>query len=152
MMDAQTDPRRQFDFWVGEWEVFGPEGKRVGENRIEPLYDGSALAEHWQGAGGIRGTSLNAWEPLTGRWHQTWVDSSGSLLLLNGGLVDGRMVLTGRAPADDEAGAEGAAATELPRITWTPNEDGSLRQCWEVSSDDGMTWRVAFDGHYRRRA
>lgn len=146
VMDTRSDPRRDFDFWVGEWEVFTPDGKRVGENRIEPLFDGSALAEHWQGAGGIRGTSINAWEPLTERWHQTWVDSGGSLLLLDGALVDGRMVLEGRAPSDERPGA-----VEQQRITWTPNPDGSVRQCWEVSGDAGATWRVAFDGIYRRR-
>ena len=147
LMDAHPDPRRQFDFWVGEWDVFTPEGKKVGENRIEPLFDGGALAEHWSGAGGIRGTSINAWEPVTERWHQTWVDSGGSLLLLDGGLVGGQMVLEGRAPADDDP-----ARMEQQRITWTPNADGSVRQCWEVSADGGATWRVAFDGRYRRRA
>lgn len=151
VMDTQADPRRQFDFWVGDWEVYSPEGRFYGENRIELLYDGNALAEHWQGAGGMRGTSLNAWEPMSGRWHQTWVDSSGSLLLLDGGLVDGRMVLEGRAPADDER-SDATAATEQQRITWTPAADGSVRQCWEVSADGGATWRIAFDGHYRRRA
>ena len=82
----------------------------------------------------------------TGRWHQTWVDSGGSLLLLDGGPLDGGMVLEGVAPADDDP-----RRLDRQRITWTPMPDGSVRQHWEVSADDGGAWRTAFDGRYRRR-
>ena len=146
-MESTEDPRRAFDFWIGSWDVFAPDGRRVGANRIESLYDGAALAEHWEGLGGIRGTSLNAMDAATGRWHQTWVDSSGSLLRLEGGMVGRNMVLEGSAPADDEP-----TRLDLQRITWTPNDDGSVRQHWEVSADGGGSWRTAFDGEYRRSA
>lgn len=144
-MESTEDPRRAFDFWLGSWDVFAPDGRRVGGNRIESLYDGAALAEHWEGIGGIRGTSLNALDAATGRWHQTWVDSGGSLLRLDGGMVGSSMVLEGTAPADDDP-----ARLDQQRITWTPNADGSVRQHWEVSSDGGASWRTAFDGEYRR--
>jgi len=36
------------------------------------------------------------------------------------------------------------------RITWTPNDDGSVRQFWE-STDDKGAWSVAFDGRHTRR-
>jgi hypothetical protein len=135
---------RDFDFWIGEWDVFGPQGRHVGTNSITRLFDGSALAEHWRGAGGVEGHSLNAYDASTDRWHQTWVDSTGGLLLLDGGLVDGAMVLEGTAPAT------AGAAPERQRITWTPHPDG-VRQHWESSADDGATWQTAFDGRYRRR-
>ncbi len=144
-MSTPEDPRRAFDFWLGSWEVFAPDGRRVGTNRIESLYDGAALAEHWEGVGGIRGTSLNALDPSSGRWHQTWVDSAGSLLRLEGGMRGSSMVMEGTAPADDAPGR-----IDHHRITWTPNPDGTVRQLWEASSDAGATWRSAFDGEYRR--
>jgi hypothetical protein len=134
---------RDFDFWVGEWDVFGPAGRQVGANSITPLFDGAALAEHWRGAGDVEGRSLNTYVASAGRWHQTWVDSTGDLLLLDGGLVGGSMVLEGTLP-----GADGSA--EHQRITWTPEPDG-VRQHWEASSDGGASWQTAFDGHYRRR-
>jgi hypothetical protein len=57
------------------------------------------------------------------------------------------MVLEGIAPAEDDP-----SRLDRQRITWTPSPDGSeVRQHWEVSSDDGVTWQTAFDGHYRRR-
>ena len=33
---------RDFDFWIGEWDVFGPQGRQVGTNSITRLFDGSA--------------------------------------------------------------------------------------------------------------
>ncbi len=39
----------------------------------------------------------------------------------------------------------------LDRITWTPAEDGTVRQHWEQSSDGGVRWATVFDGRYVRR-
>ena len=50
---ACTTPEyRQFDFWVGDWDVFGPAGARTGTNRVDRLLNGCVLQEHWVGAGG----------------------------------------------------------------------------------------------------
>jgi hypothetical protein len=140
-MDVPGGPR-DFDFWVGEWDVFGPEGRHVGTNSVTRLMEGTALAEHWQGAGGVEGHSLNIWDAAGARWHQTWVDSAGGLLLLDGGLRGPAMVLSGAAPGDD-------GQPEHQRITWTP-EEGGVRQHWEASAD-GEAWHTSFDGHYRPR-
>ena len=140
-----TDPHRQFDFWVGDWEVSDPQGRVVGRNRIERLFEEIGLQERWEGASGLRGTSYNI--HAGGRWHQTWVDSSGTLLLLNGGLRDGTMVLEESAPSPDDP-----ETTVRNRISWSliDGDPDAVRQLWEVSSDDGLTWATAFDGHYRR--
>ncbi len=147
---AQVPPapppvNHDFDFWLGEWEVTTPDGKAAGRNRIESVAQGRGLLENWEGdqaSGGGNGKSLNTYNAAKGQWQQFWVGSGGGVLELAGGLVDGRMVLTGRHTV------RGAALTE--RITWTPNADGSVRQLWEQSRDDGHTWTVVFDGHYRR--
>src|SRR2546427_2060913 len=47
---------------------------------------GCGLQENWEGTDGMTGTSLNAYEAARGLWHQTWVDSRGSILLLEGQL------------------------------------------------------------------
>ena len=107
-----------------------------------------SLIENWQGAGpgGVSGTSFNIYDRATGRWHQTWVDSTGLLLQLDGGLVDGVMVLSGKRPAPDGKGQT------LHRISWTPAADGSVRQLWEASTDGGGNWAVLFDGHYEHKS
>ena len=117
---------RDFDFWLGEWDVFGPQERQAGRNSITSLYGGGAIAEHWHGAGDVEGHSLNAYDPATDRWHQTWVDSTGGLLLLDGHLVDGSMVLEGSAAAAD------GRRPQRQRMTWTPGPDG-VRQHWETS-------------------
>lgn len=137
---CSTPEHRQFDFWLGEWEVRDPQGEVVGRNHITPLFDGCGLREEWTGAKGLRGTSLNVFADDRGSWHQTWVDSHGTLLQLDGGLRDGAMVLTG--PAGDSG---------RHRITWSVIDGNPdlVRQLWETS-DDGETWTVAFDGRYHR--
>lgn len=138
---------RQFDFWIGEWDV-SADGQAAGTNSVGPVHGGCALHESWQGTGenGISGGSYNIYDRASGRWHQTWVDAAGTLLQLDGGMVDGSMVLSGSGPARDGAGLT------LHRITWTPNEDGSVRQLWQASQDDGDSWSVLFDGLYAKRA
>lgn len=138
---------RQFDFWVGDWTVTS-DGTAAGTNSIHPVHGGCALQENWQGSGegGISGSSFNMYDKATGKWHQTWVDSNGGLLQIDGGLVDGSMVLSGERPSRDGSGEA------IHRITWTPNEDGTVRQLWEASKDGGATWSVLFDGLYTRQA
>lgn len=138
-----TPENRQFDFWIGDWNVTS-NGQPAGTNSIHPIHGGCALQENWQGAGegGISGTSYNIYDQARGLWHQTWVDSSGTLLQLDGGLQDGVMVLSGKRPARDGSGMV------IHRISWTPGEDGTVRQLWEASKDDGGNWSVLFDGLY----
>ncbi len=66
---------RQFDFWIGVWEVHTPDGKAAGTNRIERILGGCVLQESWIGAGGMRGMSFNMYSAADQQWHQTWVDS-----------------------------------------------------------------------------
>ena len=35
-----------------------------------------------------------SYDAASDKWHQTWIDSNGAPLYLDGGLVDGHMVLT----------------------------------------------------------
>jgi hypothetical protein len=143
---CDTPEYRQFDFWVGDWDVTSND-QPAGTNSIHAIHNGCALQENWQGAGpgGISGTSFNIYDKATGRWHQTWVDSSGTLLQLDGGWQDGSMVLSGKRPVRDGNGEA------LHRISWTPDPDGSVRQLWEASRDEGNNWTVLFDGRYTRQ-
>ena len=135
---------RQFDFWVGDWDVLDPAGNVVGTNKITREYDGCVVQEHWEARGPQKqiGSSFNTYNPGTRQWHQTWVDSTGGFLLLDGAFADGRMVLSA-----DMTNKRGRLKH---RIAWTPQPDGRVRQFWETSSDDGQTWKPSFDGMYVR--
>lgn len=141
--DACSAPeQRQFDFWLGDWEVTDTAGKVVGNNTITRVAGGCGLAESWRGAGGGEGVSLNWYEAKSGKWTQVWV-GAGYYLNLTGGIEEGRMVLSGE--------RETQGGSVIDRITWTPLDDGRVHQVWKVSQDGGGTWRVLFDGMYARR-
>jgi hypothetical protein len=124
---------RQFDFWIGDWNVDTPAGNRAGTNKITAIYGGCVLEERWVGARGMSGASFNSYDRKTGQWHQSWVDSTGGRLELAGSFDGTSMRLAGKGS----------------RITWTPRPDGTVRQLWEQSAD-GKTWQIAFDGIYKR--
>ena len=132
---------RQFDFWLGEWDVIGQQGKKAGTNQITSVESGCALLERWSGAGGVTGMSLTFYDKSDGRWHQAWMDGTGNALRLTGACRGSGMVL-------ESPPAEG----RVERVSWTPLEGGRVRQLWESSKDDGRTWTVVFDGTYIKRA
>jgi hypothetical protein len=139
---CQAPQFAQFDFWLGEWEVVNPKGVRAGTNSITRIHGGCVVAEAWQGAGGVTGSSFNMYTPSTRKWHQVWVDSSGMLLRLEGEFIGGAMRLQGTGLTPE--------GTTLNRVTWTPRPDGTVRQLWESSNDRGRSWQTVFDGMYRK--
>ena len=133
---------RQFDFWVGDWNVATVDGKLVGRDRVEKAYGGCVLQEHWTSVDGGTGGSLTLYDASRKLWHQTWVDSTGTLVVLEGGLKDGRMVMTGEMTGSD-------GKRQQDRMSWTP-KDGKIRQLWETSEDGGKSWSIIFDVTYSK--
>jgi hypothetical protein len=132
-----------FDFWVGEWDVFDPSGKRVGGNVITSVERGFVIQENWTDAGGGTGRSLNFVDPSDGRWNQVWVDDSGRVTRYSGGWNGTSMALEGT-----RVDARGKPSPT--RCTFTPAADGSVRQVIEDAGADGA-FQVTFDGTYRRK-
>lgn len=134
-----------FDFWVGEWDVY-PAGKDtlVAQSRIEKLYGGCAIRESWMPVRGGGGGSLSAYDPKTGRWHQSWVGGGPGTVYFDGGAVGDAMILTGWWPGSGPRGEDG-----LTRMTYSPLDGGAVRQHGEFSADQGVTWTTSFDFTYR---
>lgn len=142
---ACTQPLyRQFDFWVGDWNVTVAQGQQAGTNNVTLEEGGCVIHEHWVGGGNSTGQSFNFYDRTDQKWHQVWVDNAGTWLNLAGNYADGKMVLIGQ-----NTGPTGAP--QLQRITFTKNSDGSVRQLWDSSDDNGKTWKVAFDGTYKKK-
>ncbi|HEU4517568.1 MAG TPA: hypothetical protein VFR77_09725 [Steroidobacteraceae bacterium] len=137
-------PFREFDFWVGEWDVRDAEGKTAGVNRIASEENGCVLVERWNSAAGGHGQSYNYYDPAAGKWKQLWV-GLGILLHMEGGLVDGSMRLEGPL----QYLTDGRRTTL--RGTWSKLPDGRVRQHFEESDDGGKSWTTWFDGYYTRR-
>jgi hypothetical protein len=140
---CSSEQHRQFDFWVGRWDVTLDQGKAAGRNDIQKILGGCALLENWTGAQGGTGKSLNFYDAVDGLWHQTWIDGSGGALFLAGKFANGAMRLEGQRPATSKQPAV------RHRITWTPLPDGAVRQLWESAPEGKDDWTVQFDGVYR---
>ena len=148
-----SGPRyKEFDFWLGDWEVRNSAGQLLGHNRISKKHGGCVVLEEWESAGGGSGSSFNVYDQNTGQWHQFWVDASGTNWLssdkegnpvtLRGGIRDGVMVLSSHPDSLPSIG--------LTRATWRPLPDGGVRQTFESSTDGGKSWTVSFDGYYKK--
>ena len=140
-----SEPYKQFDFWVGDWNVYNEEGEKVGENLIEKLESGCILNENWKGAKGGSGKSYNYYNKSDSSWHQLWIDSSGGSLDLTGYAEENKMILKGKLQKGQRV------PLYANRITWTKNEDGSVTQLWEILDDKDSVLNVAFKGIYRRK-
>src|ERR1051326_7600902 len=78
---------RQFDFWVGEWEVTDSGGTTaIGANSVTREESGCLIHEHWRGGKGGTGQSFNFYDRQGRHWEQVWVASAGTVLHLTGGL------------------------------------------------------------------
>lgn len=140
-----TKESRQFDFWVGKWDVHAkatPQTK-VATSLIENLHHGCAIRENWMPLSDHTGGSINAWSPERKAWRQFWVDSDGGSALFGGGWNGSAMVLTGVWPQPGHP-------MQVTRMTYTPLADGSVEQSGETSDDNGKTWQSSFDFIYVR--
>lgn len=143
-----TAQHRQFDFWVGSWDVYRTGTDRlVAHSLIERLYDGCAIRENWMPLRGPGGGSFSAWRPGTSNWRQTWVDNSGAWVEFTGGMNGNAMVLTG-----PWAGSGPNGQDAITRMTYSPEAGGAVRQHGQVSTDNGATWTDSFDFTYRPAA
>ncbi len=133
---------RQFDFWLGDWDAYeadAPAGSpKAAHVRVSQILDGCVVLEEYDGANGSHGRSFNIYDAARQRWHETWVTDRGTLLIVEGGLSGGNMVLEGTDPA----------AGSLVRGTWIP-VPGGVRETALTSADGGKTWKPWFDLMFR---
>jgi hypothetical protein len=137
---------KQFDFWLGEWELsYVEDGKPAkSRNRVSRLLDGCAIHEEFSGAPGtkLEGRSYSSFDRGSKQWKQAWVDNSGAYLDFTGGLVDGRMILVRTVERDGRRLRQ--------RMVWQDITGEHLKWLWQRSDDDGATWSTQWEIDYRR--
>ncbi len=141
---VEGSKHRQFDFWVGDWDV-KVNDKQAGVNEVKLILGDCVVFENWTGAGGGSGKSFNFFNRGTGKWHQTWVDDRGGVLEFEGEFSDGAMRFRG-----ETRDAKGSVI--LQKLTFFPMPEDKVRQLWESSADDGKTWKIVFDGLYQKKS
>ncbi len=124
-----------FDFWLGEWAVTTHQQKTPpSRSSITSANNGCSIHENYSTSGGFTGKSINFYDAKNGKWHQTWIDNQGGALYLNGSLKDNAMVLT----------------DNKNKITWILLKSDQVNQRWETTADKGKSWKVIFDGYYKK--
>ena len=142
---------RQFDFWVGQWDVFNPKGNKAGDSRISIILDSCVILEEWTSANAQQGLiysgkSFNSYNTATKQWQQTWTDNTGNTTeFLRGEGSDGRIIYY----ADKVTGTKGEIF--MRRLTFTKLSEDKVRQFGERSDDAGKTWTTEYDLEYRRK-
>ena len=146
---CSTAQQKQFEFWVGEWDLTWP-GEKPGEighgtNSIKRIMDGCVVQENFSGGDSmhLRGTSVSVFDANSRRWKQTWVDNEGGYLDFVGEFKDGQMIL------QREALRNGAKI--LQRMVWKNVSANEMDWSWEASRDGGKTWQANWPIHYKRR-
>jgi hypothetical protein len=130
--DCRSREDRQFDFWIGSWNLLLPGGALSGTNDI--TRNGCVIEEEFHAGGGSIGRSVSFWSPRDAHWYQTYIDSMGNRLALRGVLEGSDMVLY-----HDSGG----------RSTWSPLSTDRVRFYQEAPNGGG--WRIGFDSTYTRR-
>ncbi|MCR9244652.1 MAG: hypothetical protein NXI31_06440 [bacterium] len=147
--EAAGNPR-EFDFWIGEWDVhnrlLGREGfydAGLSRARIRPILGGKAILEEWDGQPGrhenVFGISVRYWDPKKGRWviALNWPNpQSASFSHMEGGFRHGRAeffpphIATQKSPR----GTRFTFSDALPdTVRWDmaqPIDDGGWRTTW----------------------
>jgi hypothetical protein len=139
-----TPEAGDFDFWLGDWEVRGPDGSLLGQNSITRDIGGCVLRESWRGTPGSTGSSMSFYLPSRGQWRHVWIGSSGTHIDMTGGIVDGAMRMEGTIEYLDQD------QVIAFRATWSKGANGVVRQRMEQFNLVGRSWDLWFDGVYRR--
>ena len=141
---CEDEVYRQFDFWLGEWEVRTSDGSLAGTNSITPRESGCLIVERWQSVRGNTGQSYNFYDPAAKHWRQVWV-SLGTIIDYRGELIDGAMRLEGTITYHQNS-------QSFPfRGAWTPQANGDVEQKLEQWNPETDTWDAWFTGIYQKK-
>lgn len=152
---AQNNPKpcssseaRQFDFWVGEWQLTWDDGKggvATGTNSVTQLFDGCVIQENFKDtAQSFLGMSVSMYSTILNKWQQTWVDNQGAYLDFIGEFKDGKMTL-------ERNFTTANGKKHFQRMIFYNISKNELDWNWEKSEDEGKTWTLAWKIQYKRK-
>lgn len=149
-----SDPAfRAFDFWIGNWDVYGKNDKLAGTSKISLILDSCVILEEWTSAGSVnninyKGKSFNTYNVATKQWQQTWIDNTGNTteFLRAEASNKGQIIFY----ADKVTSPDGKKF--IRRLTFTRLDENKVRQFGERSDDEGKTWMAEYDLEYRKKS
>ena len=140
-----SDEAKQFDFFIGEWEAFNPQGQKNGTSVIQSIADGCGILENWTDIFGSEGKSINFYDSTVKKWYQYWIGADGAPLRFSGAYRDNAVRYEGEP-------FEVNGKKFISRLTFFKIDDKTVRQLSENSPDEGKTWTTAYDLKYVRKS
>lgn len=134
---------RQFDFWIGEWDVKNMQGQPAGKSKIELMLGDCIIFENWTSAlpNVYSGKSFNLYNSVTRKWMQTWVDDKGAVIeFIDGEYKDNKLTFITKPDLQNQ----------ITRLIFYHLNPNLVRQQFEVTSDNGKTWTTTTDLYYNR--
>lgn len=136
---------KQFDFFIGEWDAYNPQGNKTGTSVIQSIAGGCGILENWKdGFGDGSGKSINFYDKDTGKWYEYWIGQNAIPLRYSGVYKDNAIHFEGEVIAPN-------GKKILSRLTFFNLDTNTVRQFVENSSDEGKTWTTLYDFKYIRR-
>ncbi len=129
---------QEFDFWLGTWDVYA-NGQLIGANRVTKILDGCAIEDNWKSIGDFSGKGINTYDATKGIWKQVWIDNLGQIIYFTGKYDNGNMTMNG------QVHDENLNELKYYRITLINNNNGTVRQVWEVHTKEQQEWEVVLD-------
>lgn len=137
-----------FDFWIGEWDVYQSGSKfLVGHSSVQSMAGGCGILENWTSTQANTGKSFNFYDASVGKWEQDWLGSGGPAdrqRFYNGEYKDGVMSFT-----QETVNAKGVKVKG--NFKFYNIDKDTVRQYLETSSDDGKTYQPVYDFTYVRK-
>lgn len=127
----------QFDFWIGDWEVW-MNGEMVSEWQVQEALDGSVIQQT-----GPNSMTVVNYEPTTKKWHMTWMSGRGHHDVLVGG-VEGDAIVMHQKVVREAPGSIG-------RWIMRDLHQNYFISDWQLSADGGKTWQTDSTMEYWRK-
>jgi len=141
--NCRNQPSRdQFDFWIGEWNLYNEFGTFLGRQTVVESQSGCLIESSWVSTNGSTHSAMNVYDPLLNGWRQIQVGAD-STADLRGAFSGTTMTLEGNAFVND------TQTSILRRRFWTSNADGTITQTVQERPDTNTLWTTVFSATAR---
>ena len=135
---------KQFDFWIGNWNVYNTNNQLIGTNKIVRMNNACTIQENWESkTSSNKGTSYNYYNNKDKSWNQLWISNTGGVLALKGNRIGNKMILKSEAVKNKKG-------DYYNKITWTKKSDGSVEQLWQIVDINDKILSESFKGLYKK--
>ena len=138
-----SNSNRQLDFLIGDWELFSPNNKAVGEIKVQLALGTQVLEESFKGENGLKAKSNFYFDTNKQLWINSWSDDFGNELTFKGIFVNNKLVLN--ATSTNSHGKK-----TFHRIIYKKQLDGTVVKISQKSNNN-KAWTTTYSGVYKRK-